>query len=234
MCGLVDRKILDHRPGWWDDETLEYEREWCGVEAGTCFTVWNDLAKLEDPDRALRHGGILGFDRWEGSRGYDYVSVRKVLAECLLSGADAVLIMRDLDAEEERAPSIRQAAAPFAEDLVVLLALPKEKREAWMLNGFVPQKPSEEAALAAMRQELGFCPVQRPEELRARKKGATRNAKRVVKALMPAHDRQARCWEETPWGVLRANGIGSGLAVFLEDVRERLIPLVTCERPARD
>jgi hypothetical protein len=110
----------------------------------------------------------------------------------------------------------------------VILALPHAKREAWVLNGFIPLDSEETAALDEVRAELSFDPCERAEELYATKTGAKRDAKRVLARLIADdHEREAKCWLETDWSILRSRGKGTGLTQFLGDVTERLVPLVT-------
>ena len=233
VCEMVDRKIRDHAPDWWDEHQLGAEREYCGLAPGTPFTRWCDLRNLPSPEGALRRGGYIGF----GARQHlhsDYPLGRRALVSCVLARVDAVILVRDMDQQpKERAASLTQAREEIpAHFLTIVLALPQAKREAWVLNGFDPQNSGEQAALAELRADLGFDPRLRAEQLDAMEHGAKRDAKRVLKRLIgDDHEREARCWRDPSWAVLRERGVESCLARFLAEVKDRLVPLVTGQRP---
>ena len=67
------------------------------------------------------------------------------------------------------------------------------------------------------------------DELTASKNDqAKRSPKRVLAALTGGdHDRERRCWRETPLGTLRDRGKHNGLADYLEEVERRLVPLIS-------
>ncbi len=230
VCELIDRKILEHAPDWWEKEQLEVEREYCGLAPGTLFTPWTRLNDLPSPEGALRRGGFIGF----GARRHlhsDYPLGRKALVSCALAKPEvkAVILIRDMDQQpEERADSLAQARGEIpANSLTIVLALPRAKREAWVLNGFDPKYDGEHGALAEVRENLGFDPRIHAERLDTMERGAKRDAKRVLKCLIgDDREREASCWRQTSWVVLRERGVGSGLTQFLADVKERLVPLV--------
>jgi len=231
VCEMVDRKIRDHAPDWWDEQQLGAEREYCGLAPGTPFTRWCDLRNLPSPEGALRRGGYIGF----GARLHlhsDYPLGRLALLTSVLAKprVDAVILLRDMDQQpEERAASLTQAREEIpAHALTIVLALPRAKREAWVLNGFDPENAGEQAAFAELHADLGFDPRLRAEQLDAMEHGAKRDAKRVLRRLIgDDHEREARCWREASWAVLRERGVESRLTQFLAEVKERLVPLVT-------
>lgn len=237
VCEMVDRKIRDHAPDWWDEDQLSAEREYCGLIPGTPFTRWTDLKKLPGPRGALRRGGFIGFPARQHRR-FDYPLGRIALLSCVLAtpSVDAVVLIRDMDDQPiERAASLAEARAEIPPDrLKIALALPRTKREAWVLNGFDPQNRKETEALAALRQELGFDPRTRSEDLDAMAHGAKRDVKRVLAELTGNdRERETPCWMETAWPVLRERGEKSGLAGFLQEVKDRLVPLVTRQLPTQ-
>jgi hypothetical protein len=96
------------------------------------------------------------------------------------------------------------------------------------LCGFEPQDDAEQAALDALRQELGYWPHEHADRLTAQGERDTHNAKRVLRALLPvASAREAACWQATSLATLRARGTATGLTAFLDEVRGRLLPLLT-------
>lgn len=237
VCGLVDRKIVHHAPDWFDrekaSEELAVHRTWCGLEPGAPFTRWGSLKQMTTGARLGGFRGIaaLGRPRPE-ARGYDYETVRKALILCarLAPVPDAVLIVRDLDrgVAAERRESIQRARADALAVPAVFLAMPCPKREAWLLNGFSPGSPAEEKVLDELRAGLGFHPCQEAHSLTAETPGSKRDAKRVFDLLNAGDNtRVERCWEEATWEVLRTRGEGTGLTQFLDEVRTRLVPMVT-------
>jgi hypothetical protein len=185
---------------------------------------------LPSPKGALRHGGYIGFESRQRLH-FDYPLGRKALIDCILAKprVDAVILVRDMDQQpDERTESLAHARDEIPVDmLTIVLALPIAKREAWVLNGFDPRNEQEQAALAEVRQDLGFDPRLHPELLGAMEQGAKRDAKRVLNCLMgDDHDRQARCWQEAPWKTLRERGAGSRLTQFLAEIKDRLLPLI--------
>ncbi len=99
------------------------------------------------------------------------------------------------------------------------------KRECWILAGFDPTDDAEGASLTDVRQELGFDPRSRAEELTAKADSARRSAKRVLAILTRGDaDRELRC-TEADLELLRSRGDATGLREFLEEVATRLPPL---------
>jgi hypothetical protein len=231
ICETIDRKIRHHAPDWWDDEQLESERVYCGLLPGTSFTRWAELRGIIADPNALRGGGFIGFGGGKNRR-FDYPLGRKALNYCALARprVDAVILIRDMDQQPlERSASLARAQTEVSEaTMKVILALPRAKREAWVLNGFIPVDSEEAAALEEVRAELSFDPCERAEELYATKTGAKRDAKRVLARLIAEdRERETKCWREAEWSLLRSRGTRSGLTQFLADVKERLVPIVT-------
>jgi len=236
ICETIDRKILSHAPDWLDAEQLETERIYCGLLPNTIFTKWAELRDIPKVSGAPR-SGIIGFNEGQNRR-FDYPLGRKALIHCALAHPriDAAVLVRDMDQQHaERTASLAQARSEVSEAAMrVVLALPRAKREAWVLNGFVPLTKSEKRRYEDIRSKLSFDPCECSEELHAMKEGATRDAKRVLAELIgkdlnreDRFEREARCWRATEWKILRERGKESGLARFLEDVKEHLVPLVT-------
>jgi hypothetical protein len=238
VCGLIDRKLWDHRPEWWHDERrteeLDAARTWCGVEPRTLYTRWSDLRTLRSSRDALRRTGFLGFKGKPAPSPVDGAAARNALVYCAFEmnpPPDAMVLMRDMDQQpEERRESIKSASEQFttSHTLAVILALPDAKLESWILNGFEPRNRKEKETHVALHQELGFDPCASSERLGAATHGALRDAKRVLRSLTQDDaEREAMCWEATSWTVLRTRGELTSLNAFLSAVKEILIPLVT-------
>ncbi|HEV7404212.1 MAG TPA: hypothetical protein VGO11_14825 [Chthoniobacteraceae bacterium] len=231
VTGLIDRKVREHAPDWWDDGQLAAEREYRGLTPGTEFTCWRELKALARERGISLHGGALEFDRPQGLH-FDYNLGHKAVALCALleSRPDVLLLVRDMDQQ----PKERRRSLHFVRDKIpaasmkIVLALPRAKREAWALAGWQPQSTEEEKAFAEVREELAFHPCQSSEQLDAAEHGATRDAKRVLgKLTKGSMDRESKCWLETPWATLREFGQENGLAEFLNEVKAVLVPEIT-------
>jgi hypothetical protein len=98
--------------------------------------------------------------------------------------------------------------------------------ECWILAGFEPRDDAERALLDRERRNLGFDPRSSGEQLTASESGARRDAKRVLAALTGGdRDREDACLEEPALAVLEQRGATTGLASYLREVEERLVPL---------
>lgn len=227
---LIDRKVREHAPDWWDDQQLAAEREYCGLADGQKFTCWRELRSLPGGRGLFLHGGALELDRPQRLH-FDYTLGRKALIVCALRQPrpDVLLLVRDMDQQpNERRRSLHAVRDEISlSTMKVVLALPRAKREAWALAGWQAQSAAEEKAFAEVRGELSFHPCQNSEQLDAAEHGATRDAKRVLGRLTKGSvERESKCWLETPWAVLRASGQGNGLADFLSEVKEILVPAI--------
>ena len=139
----------------------------------------------------------------------------------------AVIVVRDTDGHLERKSGWEQARAsgkrnwPFR----IVLGMAHPKRESWILVGFDPQNPSETARLAELRREL-FSPVEKPHALAATGSDDKKSAKRVLGHLTDGcHEREDECLC-APLEILRQRGKETGLSAFLDEVEERLLPLL--------
>jgi hypothetical protein len=175
-----------------------------------------------------------------GSKKYDYLAarralllVRRHLMDVEQREVGAVLLVRDMDAQPDtRRRSLEDARADAdVPGVAVVLGIAHPKREAWVLNGFVPQDDAERARLRTLRRDLGFDPCTDADRLTATRtpegEQATTNPKRVLDLLVDGDTgREADCWRATPLATLRTRGKATGLAAFLGEVEARLRPLL--------
>jgi hypothetical protein len=158
-------------------------------------------------------------------------TVFQIARELSRSGEEvgAVLLVWDMDDQGEARRSGLKQAREEAERLfsqTIVLGCPDPMREAWVLAGFEPETDAERERLAALRQELGFFPNEEAHRLGAKKEYARRSPKRVLDALVDGEwERQVRCWMGPELALLKKRGQESGLAVFLDEVSDRLLPL---------
>ena len=107
-----------------------------------------------------------------------------------------------------------------------MIGVAHTKRECWVLAGFEPRDDEESNRLAELGNELGFDPRKKAEKLTAREPSAKRSAKRVLNALTGGdQDREAQCWKKTDLSILERQGKNTGLADYLNDLKQRLVPL---------
>jgi hypothetical protein len=228
-CGIVDR-VLSQSVDWMQPELLDALREWRGLTKNEPFLAWKNLHARADAAN-IRINGLFG-----GEPGApDAFIARRALALLTTQGErniDAVLLLRDSDMDTRRHKGLEQARAQTSGLGPIIIGVAHPKREAWVLAGFDTATEDERSRLEALRRELGFDPRLHAEELTATKHGAKRDAKRVLSELsQDDHQREVVCWTEAPLEQLEARGEATGLADFIQEVREQLVPLWT-GRPA--
>ncbi|WP_224363534.1 hypothetical protein [Hyalangium versicolor] len=144
----------------------------------------------------------------------------------------AVLLVRDSDGDARRRVGLEQARDDKPWPFKVVIGVAHPKREAWVLAGFQPQNPEEVARLQALRARLSLDPILKSHELDARKHGAKTDIKRALNELILGEaERERQCINETALDVLEERGDSNGLADFLGEVRQRLVPILSGRTP---
>lgn len=228
-CDLADRVLCD-RIDWVDAETLADYRQWRGLNGSAPFLSWANVKRLAAERNVKSHGFFDG-----QPAAHDAHAARKalLLLELADSPPHAVILLRDEDGDPSRREGLQKARhrSNLRERVVIGLAV--TMRECWVLAGFDPKNNEETDRLAELRRELGFDPTEAAEELTAgsKQRKAKRNAKGVLMVLSRGDpDREAECWRTTDLETLASRGRNSGLADYLGEVRERLVPLLTRRR----
>jgi len=223
--GLADRVILEIVD--WADGNLHALREWCDsvtVNGENWSLEWTAIKRLAKGLNLRIHGH---FDGEPGAP--DAATARRaVLVLQKTIDPKAVFLIRDADNHPERRKGLGQAREHFAaHPLRVVIGLSNPEREAWVLAGFVAKGDLERKLLADERQNLGFDPCERSEELTAGQDDtAKRSPKRVLSLLTNASlDREFECWEQTSLDVLRSRGKANGLTEYLNEVKTLIVPL---------
>jgi hypothetical protein len=238
-CSLADRVLCEDEqsPGWIEPEILDALRKWSGFGPNESFTTWSSLPGIFN-DPALRIPRFLRRESPDRRNQYDYPEARKAILVAILlqkkrPSIRGLLLIRDMDQqEEERKDSLIKARVDAQlSQLTVVLGMASPKREAWVLNGFVYMDNEEQTRLDQLQHELGFNPCLEIHRLNGRR-GEDRDIKRVLNELTN-HDknRERDCWEQTPLPTLRQNGPHTGLAAYLDEVRDRLLPLLSSRQP---
>jgi hypothetical protein len=236
---LVDRVLGEHGPDWVralvpsDPQVMLGVREWLSDGEGREYF---DLHRIDDYKRSLQnvrfpHGH---FDGKPGAAGAlmarnAFFLVRERAKRDPAREVDAVVLVWDMDAQpvERRAglKQAREAALPWA-PFAIVLGCPDRMREAWVLAGFEPESKEEHARLEELRKELGFSPCHEGHRLSGLDEDRRRQPKNVVDRLTDEDfEREERCWREAPLDRLRERGAYNGLGTFLDEVKDRLVPL---------
>jgi hypothetical protein len=229
--GLVDL-VLRHHATWISDVmdmAPEGIRSWVGDGRGHDFFDIHHVSSY-----ALRLLGRVPQGHFNGQPGGAGGAMARTAFNIVRAlnrqqDIDGVVLVWDMDGDAvERRRGLSQARAE-AQKLVqfqIVLGRPDRMREAWVLAGFDPQSQDERDRLDDERQQLGFRPNVQAELLTASDPQARRSAKRVLAVLTSGdHRREERCWTEAALATLRARGTGSGLAEFLDEVEQGVVPL---------
>ncbi|MFY2556338.1 hypothetical protein ACN469_01735 [Corallococcus terminator] len=210
-----------------DPEMIGDIREWRGQRRGEAYLPWKEVhtrAKLAN----IRING-----HFNGEPGaHDAFVARRALALLKVNGdapIHAVVLVRDSDNDEaQRRKGLEQASTEVTSLGPILVAVAHTKRECWILAGYTPETQDEKARHQDLRQELGFDPCLRAEELTAQQDGAKRDAKRVLGILTDGVvDREMQSLRRAALQQLEERGRSTGLSAFLSEIRKKLVPLWT-------
>jgi hypothetical protein len=234
-------RILIEKVDWLDDDNLQYFLQWSGLQNGTKHSCWTDIDKIineaERQQIFKKFPNIRGHFRDNvpfkayGATSYKFLTLVRLLQK--RRKIKAVLLIVDSDDQPERREGIEQARLKDSEreiPLEVVIGIADRKREAWVLNGFIPSNQEEEQILEEIKSELKFHPC--IESHRLREKSETgpnriRNPKVVLKKLTGGNmEREQQCWEETNLELLRERGIHTGLTAYICEVEQRLIKII--------
>lgn len=231
---LVDRVLRDHAT--WISDVLDVApegiRTWVGDGEGHDFF---DLHRVSSYALArlarLPQGHFNGRSGAQGAlMARTAFSIVRVLSKSTGDDAiDGVVLVWDMDGRaDDRRLGLEQARAE-AQKLVpfqIILGRADRMREAWVLAGFDPQSQDERDRLDRESRQLGFNPCIEAHFLTAADELAKRSAKRVL-AVLTGGDwgREEQCWMHATLATLHERGAGSGLADFLDEIAQRLVPL---------
>jgi hypothetical protein len=160
-------------------------------------------------------------------------SSEHALALLLLHGRDpqpeAVLLIHDSDGDDEWRKGLNLAREDEAQRYAfrIVVGVPHPEREAWALIGFEPLDDDENELLQSLKRELKFDPCIHPERLNPGRDDLLKGTKRALRKLIQDNrERERSCWMECDLQKLRQRGTLTGLPEYLDEVRERLVPLV--------
>jgi len=220
---LLSDRVLRETIEWISPETLPYLRRYRGLGEQDAYLKCSSVKEIARRRRVVVHGFVGGEPRKP-----DAAMAERALMILATSEAPpgAVILTRDTDKERARRDGYDQARGAQRWPFVVIVGVAETKRECWILAGYEPRDDAERELLARERKELGFDPLSSAEQLTASEKGARRDAKRVLDALTGCDsDREAACLDEAPLVLLRQRGAKTGLALYLQEIEERLVPV---------
>lgn len=229
-------RVLVEKIDWLEHETLQHLFEWSGLEAGTENSCWKNIdditKRLADKFKfpTIRSNGKFKSD---GQSANKIIKLISFLQYKQKRDIKAVILMRDLDNQPQRREHIEQVRLENIDrqpKLAIIIGTADRMREAWVLNGFVPSNQEEEEILKEITTELTFNPCEESHRLRSNsltEPDRLRNPKIVVEKLTGGQmEREQQCWEETPLEILRKKGVRTGLTAYLDEIEERLIPII--------
>ncbi len=228
-CDLADRVVIDCID-WLKEQPdlLLFQREWIAQHQDVLFR-WDDI---DDLGRGMNIR-IRGYEECEEKYPDFKAAVRAVrVIQNLFEDVDAIVLIRDVDDEPERIDGLNQAKNRFNvgnRPFRVIVGAARTKRECWVLAGFLPADERENRLFEEERQYLGFDPTTRSHELTAKNKATQdkRSAKRVLTKLTQGNSsREEECWTITPLEQLRSKGESNGLAEYLDQIEEVLVPMI--------
>lgn len=228
---LADRVLLGEIT-WLDDEAIAFQREWVNEVQGTRLK-WLSMPSLFS-ERFRGHGkGTHG--HFDGEPGcFDALAGRRAIYFCTKSipELDALVLIRDTDKQPQRKWGLNQARGEYESQtankkVTVVIGLANTKRECWVICGFDAKDSTEQESFERLKGEVGFDPRCKSKNLLAGIDPAKNSAKRALALLTNNdRDREAECWRTTPLNTLRERGTGNGLRDYLDEVKDRLVPLV--------
>jgi len=232
-------RVLVEKIEWLDAEMLEHHFQWSGLEAGTDNSCWKYINQIIEREKksGFQPPRFLRRDK-QGQKtlqpdGANTIKILKLVSYLQKTRQiKAVLLIRDLDNQPQRREGIEQARSEHINrqhKLEIIIGTADRMREAWVLNGFIPSNQEEGQILKEITTQLTFNPCEESHRLRnsLTEPDRLRNPKVVVEKLTGGRmQREQQCWEETSLELLRKNGVHTGLTAYIDEIEERLIPII--------
>ncbi|MEA5550622.1 hypothetical protein VB713_06450 [Anabaena cylindrica UHCC 0172] len=236
-------RVLKEKFDWLDDDILQHCFQWTGLESRKEYSCWRDIIKIIDdaksqikykPSRFIGHHSKSVPLKADGAASIKILNLVRFLQKT--RQIKAVIFIRDLDNQPERKEGIKQARSEHINKtpkLEIIIGAADPKREAWVLNGFIPSNQQEEQILEEIKNKLSFDPCIESHRLRAtseKEPERIRNVKVVVEQLTGNNmEREKQCWEDTNLKHLRERGVDTGLTDYICEVEERLAAIIVSE-----
>jgi hypothetical protein len=235
-------RVLTEQIDWLDDDSVQYYFQWTGLLEGTEYSCWKDIDKIVASLKSsgLRFPRYLGHPikgvplKADGAASIKVLNLVRFLQRT--RQIRSVIFIRDLDNQPERREGLEQARSQHINQepkLEIVIGAADPKREAWVLNGFIPSNQQEEQILEQIKSELTFDPCIESHRLRSNSQeepDRIRNPKVVVGQLTSEDiERERQCWEDTSLQLLRERGVNTGLKDYMCEVKERLSSIISSE-----
>lgn len=218
----------------WIEPYLSGLLHWRGLQANTHFSCWKDVRRIQEEmeNRGIHLSRVRNIPGSDGASASKILQMVDKLQRDKNRNIQAVVLIRDIDHQPERRSSLEQARQKYSA-IVTVIGTADGKREAWILNGFVSANEIEESLLIELQKQLGFDPVLQAHRLRATtfdEPVRIRNAKVVLDRLTKSDsERESQCWQNTALELLRDRGVHTGLTSYMNEVEERLVPILQQE-----
>lgn len=221
---LADR-VLCEAIVWLDEDTVVDQRKWLNNSPEGHLLTWTNI------DDSARKADVKAHGHFDGEPAEpDAIAARRAIRylRFAFDDLDAILLIRDQDKVPERKKGLEQARSENHHGLPIVIGLAVVEREAWVLSGFAPANEDETTLLVKERENLGFQPHEQSHLLTAcTNDQAKRSPKRVLQALTAGDPtRQQICWQTTALTTLRERGTENGLTSYLDEVLQKLAPLL--------
>lgn len=233
----IAKRVICEKIEWLEDH-FDSNVQWSGLDEGTKFSAWKNLKEIREnaAQRGVRLPRYLRRSQPLKADGAAAMKALQLITQLQRTrNISAVVLIRDLDNQHERKTGLEQARNELEQKNfgpAIVIGTANCKREAWVLNGFLPQNSDEESVLFNLTKQLTFNPTVQAHRLRETtfdEPNRIRNAKVILEELsMPTGDdgREIACWQETPLETLRQRGIETGLTNYITEVEDRLVPLL--------
>jgi len=222
-CTLADR-VISSKVDWIEPESLDIYRQWRGFRMDDPYMDW-----IKDVKSLAGRLGVRAHGHFDGApAALEAGAVRRALLVIHASPdpPDAIVLLRDDDGERRRRVGFEQARNADNSGKPIVIGLAHTKRECWVLAAYSPKDTSEQQCVTDLGRELGFNPLEHSEYLTAKHDHDKRSAKRVL-ALLTAHDveRENKSCAIADPVLLKSRGKHNGLAEYIDEIEERLVPL---------
>lgn len=231
-------RVLTEQIDWLEPDMIKHIFNWSGLQQDTEHSCWKDINKILESlkllgvkvPRYIGHSKDQSKFRADGAASLKVLNLVRYLQRT--RQIRAVIFIRDLDNQPERREGLEQARSEHINQqpqLQIVIGAANPKREAWVLNGFIPSN-QEERILQEMRTQLNFDPCIESHRLRSsswEQPDRIRNSKVVVEQLTGNNmERERQCWEDTSLALLRERGIYTGLTDYILEVEQLLAPII--------
>ncbi|MCA9980313.1 MAG: hypothetical protein KDD89_05760 [Anaerolineales bacterium] len=236
---LAERVLID-QIDWLEQDILVHLYQWSGLLEQTDCSCWKDIGRIFDQyERSgWKRPKPIGHYKGNPLKADGTVAVKILhLVRHLQKDRQirAVLFIRDIDKQPQRKLGLEQARDKYlgrqlSSSLTIVIGTANRMREAWVLNGFFAADEDEENRLAEIIGHIHFDPCVNSHRLHADsydEPERQRNPKIVLEQLTNGnYEREQRCWTETDLSRLRERGTQTGLTAYLQEVEDRLVPIL--------